>query len=106
MKVLQSLTLSSDLSIANNQGNIRISGHSTEDGLLIQADSPAVLKAALQTMKTNGLKPLRLRSMLQELRDSPQILELRVENRTLLAIEADRVRIHYLRLFPYLPSLL
>ena len=106
MEALRLLSASTDLTLTHEQGQIRISGHSTGDGLLVQADSPAVLKAAIQTMKASGLKPLRLRSILKELRDSPQVIEIRVENRTLLAIEADRVRVHYVRILPYLPSLL
>jgi len=100
------LSVSSDLTLSHQRGQIRIYGHSTEEGLVIRADSPQVLKAALRTANKTWLRTISWRKTLKKLRTSPQSLEIKVRDRTLLAIGADRVRIHYVRLLPYLPSLL
>jgi hypothetical protein len=106
MNALQSLSASTDLTLTHEQGQIHITGHSTGDGLLIRADSPRVLKAALRTVKNTFLKNMRWRSTLKHLRDSPQSIRLQVKDQALITIGKDRMQIRYFRLLPYLPCLL
>lgn len=106
MDALQSLSATTDLTLIHEQGQIRITGHSTGDGLLIRADSPRVLKVALRTLKNTILKNIRWANTLKQLRNSPQSIRIQVKDQTLITIGKDRVHIRYFRLLPYLPNLL
>lgn len=106
MNLLETLSAKTDLTLTHQQGHIRISGHSTREGLLVEADSPGVLKAAIRTMKKMSLRNTPWRKTLKLLRKSPQSLEIRVKDNTLIAVGQDRVRIHYFRLLPYVPVLI
>ncbi len=106
MNALQLLSAKTDLILTHQQGQIRMYGHSTGEGLVIKADSPRVLKAALRTWLRPVIKSRDWRKIRKQIRNSPQVLRIQVGDRSLIVVGKGSQRIHYLRLLPYLPVFL